>query len=105
MQPAGSEIVTNTELPPLPKPIVKAYRIQLKRCAHCRRQVRGQHAEVAPDQWGATAHRLGPRAQAAAQLLHYEDGLPIMAGVRQLPSNLVDIAPTIIDFLGLPAKG
>jgi hypothetical protein len=28
-----------------------------------------------------------------------------MTGVRQLPSNLVDIAPTIIDFLGLPAKG
>lgn len=76
LQAAGSEIVTNTELPPLPKPIVKAYRLQLKRCVHCRRPVRGQHAEVAPDQWGATAHRLGPRAQAAAQLLHYEDGLP-----------------------------
>jgi transposase len=76
LQAAGSEIVTNTELPPLPKPIVKAYRIHIHRCAHCQRQVRGQHVEVACDQWGATAHRLGPRAQAAAQLLHYEDGLP-----------------------------
>lgn len=72
----GSEMVTNTELPPVPKPLVKAYRIQIHTCGHCKRQVRGQHAEVAADQWGATAHRLGPRAQAAAQLLHYEDGLP-----------------------------
>ena len=76
LQAVGSEIVTNTELPPTPNPIVKAYRIHLHRCVRCQRQVRGQHAEVAPDQWGATAHRLGPRAQAAAQLLYYEDGLP-----------------------------
>jgi transposase len=76
LQAVGSEVVTNTELPPLPKPSVKAYRIQIHACRECQRPVRGQHAEVAPDQWGATAHRLGPRAQAAAQLLHYEDGLP-----------------------------
>lgn len=76
LQPGGSEIVTITELPPRPKPLIKAYRLHRHTCGHCKRQVRGQHAEVALDQWGATAHRLGPRAQAAAQLLHYEDGLP-----------------------------
>jgi transposase len=73
---AGTEIVTNTELPPLPKPEVKAYRVHLRCCAQCQRKVRGRHAAVAPGQWGATAHRLGPRAQAAAAGLHYGEGVP-----------------------------
>lgn len=74
---AGTEIVTNTELPPLPKPEVKAYRVHIRCCAHCQRKVRGRHAEVASGQWGATAHRLGPRAQAAAAAgLHYGEGVP-----------------------------
>jgi hypothetical protein len=54
--------------------------------------VRGQHAEVAPDQWGATAHRLGPRAQAAAQLLHYEDGLP----QRKVPRVLARLTGLVV---------
>lgn len=89
----GSEIVTNTELPAVPKPIVKAYRIHLHTCARCQRQVRGQHAEVARDQWGATAHRLGPRAQAAAQLLHYEEGLP-QRKVPRVLARLTGLAVT-----------
>lgn len=70
------EIVTNTEIPPAPKPEVKAYRIHIRHCSRCQRRVRGPHPEVAPDQFGATAHRLGPRAQAAAALLHYGEGIP-----------------------------
>jgi transposase len=70
------EIVTNTEIPPAPKPIVKAYRVHSSTCCRCKRKVRGRHPEVAPDQFGATAHRIGPRAQAAAATLHYEDGIP-----------------------------
>jgi transposase len=73
---AGEEVVTNTELPPAPKPEIKAYRVQIRCCAACHRKVRGRHSSVAPDQFGATAHRLGPRAQAAAATLHYDDGLP-----------------------------
>lgn len=73
---AGEEIVTNTELPPAPKPEVKAYRVKIRACCKCHRKARGQHVAVAPDQFGATAHRLGPRAQAAAHLLHYGDGIP-----------------------------
>src|SRR5262245_25230217 len=65
------EIVTNTEIPPAPKPKVKAYRIKIRACRRCQRKVRGRHPEVAPDQFGATAHRLGSRAQAAAHTLHY----------------------------------
>lgn len=72
---AGTEVVTNTELPPAPKPEVKAYRIHIRSCCRCKRKVRGRHPEVAPDQFGATAHRLGSRAQAAAAILHYGDGV------------------------------
>ena len=70
------EIVTQTELPPTPKPDIKAYRIQIRSCCRCQRKVRGAHPEVSPDQYGATAHRLGPRAQAAGAALHYDDGIP-----------------------------
>lgn len=70
------EIVTNTEIPPRPKPEIKAYRVHSRTCCRCQRKVRGRHPEVAPDQFGATAHRLGPRAQAAAHTLHYGDGIP-----------------------------
>lgn len=82
----GEEIVTNTELPPTPKPEVKAYRIKIRSCCRCKRKVRGQHPEVAPDQFGATAHRVGPRAQAAAHLLYYGDGIPQRKVPRVLES-------------------
>jgi transposase len=80
------EIVTNTEIPPAPKPEVKAYRIHIRSCCRCQRKVRGRHPEVSPDQFGATAHRLGPRAQAAAAMLHYGDGIPQRKVPRVLKS-------------------
>jgi len=46
--------------------------------------VRGQHPDVAPDQYGATAHRVGPRLKATAHALHYGQGVP----VRKLPAIL-----------------
>jgi transposase len=50
----------------------------------CGNRVRGQHPDLAPDQYGATAHRLGPRILAAAHTLHYGVGLP----VRKVPAVL-----------------
>jgi transposase len=76
LREGGEEIVTNTEIPPAPRPEVKAYRVRIRVCCKCQRKVRGRHPEVAPDQFGSTAHRLGPRAQAAAHLLYYGDGIP-----------------------------
>jgi transposase len=70
-----------TELPPLPRPQVTQYRVWVCRCTSCGRQVRGEHPDLAPDQYGATAHRLGPRAMAAAHALHYQVGIP----VRKVP--------------------
>lgn len=73
-----------TDLPPLPQPRVRAYRVQICRCTACGKQVRGRHADLAPDQYGASAHRVGRRAMAVAHLLHYGVGIP----VRKLPAVL-----------------
>ncbi|HZA24095.1 MAG TPA: IS66 family transposase, partial [Dehalococcoidia bacterium] len=70
-----------TELPPLPRPRVTQYRVWVCRCIGCGHPVRGEHPDLAPDQYGATAHRLGPRAMAAAHVLHYQVGIP----VRKVP--------------------
>jgi transposase len=73
-----------TELPERPRPQVTQYRVWVCRCPVCGHQVRGQHADLAPDQYGATAHRLGPRVMAVAHVLHYGVGIP----VRKVPAVL-----------------
>ena len=82
--PAASETVWVTDLPQLPRAETRAYELARCRCAACGRLVRGAHPDVAPDQTGATAHRLGDRLLAAAHLLHYGIGVP----VRQVPRVL-----------------
>jgi transposase len=73
-----------TELPPMPRPRVTQYRVWVCQCTGCGRKVRGEHPNLASDQYGATAHRLGPRAMAAAHTLHYQIGIP----VRKVPTVL-----------------
>lgn len=80
----GLEFAYRTELPTPPQPQVTQYRIQLCRCVEWGQQVRGEHPDVAPDQYGASAHRLGERAVAPAQALHYGVGVP----VRKVPAVL-----------------
>jgi transposase len=70
-----------TDLPPLPQLKVTQYRVWVCRCTGCRRKVCGEHSDLAPDQYGATAHRLGPRAMATAHSLHYQVGI----SVRKVP--------------------
>src|SRR5919106_1368224 len=70
-----------TDLPQLPRPRVTQYRVWVCRCTGGGRKVRGAHPDLAPDQYGATAHRLGPRAMATAHALHYQVGIP----VRKVP--------------------
>jgi transposase len=90
-----------TELPTLPRPQVTPYRVWVCRCVICGRRVRGQHPDVAPDQYGATAHRLGVRLRAAAHTLHYGVGIPVrkvpavlhaLTGVRLTPGALTQDA-------------
>jgi transposase len=70
-----------TDLLPLPQPKVIQYRVWVCRCTGCGRQVRGEHPDLTPDQYGATAHRVGRRVMAAAHALHYQVGIP----VRKVP--------------------
>jgi transposase len=65
--------ITDIE-PPCPK--VTHYRVQVRRCTGCHQSVRAPHAQVAPDQHGATAHRLGDRAMAYAHWLHFNLQVP-----------------------------
>jgi transposase len=78
------DLAYTTELPVLPRPTVTQYRVWVCRCTVCGSQVRGQHPDLASDQYGATAHRLGPRVRAAAHTLHYGVGIP----VRKVPAVL-----------------
>jgi transposase len=84
LAPERVDVVSTTDLPPLPRPQVRQYRVTVCRCRLCGQQVRGQHPDVAPDQYGATAHRVGARAMAAAHALHYDSGIP----VRKVPRVL-----------------
>lgn len=73
-----------TDIPPQPKPRVQPYRVWVYRCPSCDTTVRAPHPDLAPDQYGATAHRMGPRVMAAAHATHYGLGVP----VRKVPALL-----------------
>ena len=80
----GVDLAYITDIPPLPRPKVTQYRVWVCRCMACGRKVRGEHPDLAPDQYGATAHRVGQRVMAAAHALHYQIGIP----VRKVPTVL-----------------
>jgi hypothetical protein len=76
--------VSITDLPEVVRPRVRLFRVGVRRCRRCGATTRGRHRDLAPDQRGATAHRLGPRLLAAAHQLHYGLGVT----VRKLPEVL-----------------
>jgi transposase len=78
---------TVTDMPQATQPEVKIYAVEVRRCERCGQRVRGQHPDVAPDQYGATAHRIGSRVKAAAHTVHYSMGVP----VRKLPAILREL--------------
>src|SRR4051794_37213571 len=78
------DFAATTEIPPQPQPIVQPFRVWVYRCPTCDTTVRAAHPDLAPDQSGATAHRLGPRLMAAAHATHYGLGVP----VRKVPALL-----------------
>ena len=83
----GTEAASITDLPERPQPVVRHYQISISRCQACGRSVRGHHPDLAADQHGATAHRLGPRVLATGHALHYGQGLP----QRKVPAVLKEL--------------
>jgi transposase len=79
--------VSNTDIPPQPEPEIRRYQVEVFRCQACGQKTRGTHPDVAPDQYGATAHRVGQRVMAAAHTLHYGYGVP----VRKIPPILREL--------------
>jgi len=73
---AEMELASVTDMPVQPRPVVQRYAVTVCRCQSCGRRVRGRHPDLAADQYGATAHRLGPRVLAAGHALHYGQGVP-----------------------------
>jgi transposase len=80
----GMEVASITDLPAQPRPLVRQYQVTVCHCRSCGRSVRGRHPDLAADQYGATAHRLGPRILATSHALHYGQGLP----QRKVPAVL-----------------
>lgn len=84
LEPEEPEEVSRTDMPSEPRPQVNLFKVHVCRCRNCGRTVRGKHPDVAADQQGATAHRVGPRIKAMAHSLHYGYGVP----VRRVPAIL-----------------
>jgi transposase len=83
----GTEVASTTELPEVVRPQVRQFRVAVSRCRACGQRVRGQHPDLAPDQSGATAHRVGERVLASAHVLHYWIGVPL----RKVPAVLREL--------------
>jgi transposase len=84
---ARREMVSTTDIPAQPEPEVRCYAVEVRQCRRCGSKVRGRHPDVARGQYGATAHRVGPRVKALAHILHYVHGVP----VRKTPAILEDL--------------
>jgi transposase len=79
-----TDTATTTDIAQQVDPVVTRYRVPVCRCRQCGKSVRGRAPGLAEDQAGATAHRVGPIAMAAAHALHYGTGIP----VRKVPEVL-----------------
>ena len=81
------ELAYVTDIPVVPRPLVTEYRVEVCRCMSCGKAVRGSNPDIAPDQYGASAHRVGRRAMSVAHVLHYGVGVP----VRKVPLVLREL--------------
>lgn len=74
VRPVRVAIQYQEELP-VQRPVVRAFRVAIGRCAQCRRRVQGRHPGQTSDALGAAAVQLGPQAVALTVLLNKRCGL------------------------------
>lgn len=101
------ENASNTELPD-PRPKIAVYCRAACHCNNCNHRWRAPHPDLADDQYGATAHRLGPRLRAAAHVLHYRCSVPVRRVpmvLRELHGVKVTQSAITQDALRTAAKG
>ena len=76
LEDMGVDLVSVTDIPRQPKVEINGYFMRIKACKRCGKKHRAAHPAIAPDQYGATAHRIGDRLMSLGHCLHYEDGIP-----------------------------
>jgi transposase len=77
------------DIPERPTPEVTRFRSATCHCGRCGKSgIRGRHPRLPPDQRGATACGVGPRAYAAAHSIHYGFGTP----VQKTPAIIKELA-------------
>ena len=80
------EEASSIDVPVEPVRVIKLFTVQVGECPRCGRKVRATHPDLPADQFGATAHRVGPNVQAQALALHYHRGLSL----RKVPGAIED---------------
>lgn len=100
------ELATITDIPEVIKPIIRGFYQEVGRCGQCGHTVRAAHPELAPDQHGASAHRLGSGVKAFGLTLHYHYGLPL----RQVPGVVkeafgIELTPSALTQEALKLAG
>jgi hypothetical protein len=71
------EEATTIDVPAEPVRVIKSFAVEVGVCPVCGNKVRATHPDLPADQFGATAHRVGPNVQAQALALHYHSGLTL----------------------------
>ena len=97
---ASTELATNTDVPAEPVRVIKRFEVAVGRCRRCGITVRGRHEDLAEDQFGASAHRVGVHVSAQALALHYHNGLPL----RKVPEVIETCTGIALTQGGLTQK-
>jgi transposase len=98
---AQPEYFSTTDLPSQPTVKVTAGYRPTGYCKHCRRRWRASHPDVPDDQYGATAHRLGPRLLAESQRLIHSVGVPARRAPAVLESHGIKVTQSALTQAGL----
>lgn len=79
-----TELATTVDMPPQIPLWITRFHVETGICTCCGKTTRATHEDLPADQYGATAHRVGPRFLSHGLTLHYHYGVP----QRKVPAIL-----------------